>query len=798
VQAPSTFFADTTVAPATSYTYVVDAFDGAGNHSSVSLTVSAQTPAASDTTPPTLPTALAGTAVSATRVDLSWSASTDNVAVTGYTVYRNGISVGTLNVDGTSTGTVTFSDTLGGNPSPTTYSYTVDAFDAVGNRSSRSAAVSITVPGLPDTTPPTAPTNLTARAVSSTEVDLAWGASTDDVGVTGYTIYRNGSVLANVGGSSLSYVDTFVTHSSTYTYTVDAFDAAGNHSSTSGAAVAATPGVLFSDGFESGNLANWTSSTGVVVQQQVVYSGSWAARATSTGGASYAYKSFSPTLGELYADAHFKAASQGTTNVSIMRLRTSSAGAILSIMRRSDGKLLYYNEVTGVTTVGPSIALGTWHELEAHVVIAGSSSQVDIWLDGTRTVGKTDSLGTSAVGRVYIGEPATGRTFDMTLDDVVVSTAADVSPPTVPGSVAATTVGPNHVNVTWSPSTDNQSVVSYTIYRNNVAIASVAGSSTGYADMGASPSTTSSYQVAASDAAGNRSAPSAVSSATTPGPSSADPVIAAAGDIACDPGDSSFDGGVGTPTACRQRATSDILFNSNFAAVLPLGDNQYEDAALPKFWASYDPSWGRLQAIVRPVPGNHEYLTPRASGYFNYFGATAGDPSRGYYSYNVGSWHIIALNSECANVGGCGIGSPEEAWLRNDLAQNPAACTLAYWHEPRFSSGFHGDDGNFSTFWLDLYGAGADIVLNGHDHDYERFAPQDPSQLANPNGIREFVVGTGGAEHEPSGVSQPNSEVFNNTDFGVLELTLHPNGYDWSFVPAAGSSFTDAGSGNCH
>jgi hypothetical protein len=213
---------------------------------------------------------------------------------------------------------------------------------------------------------------------------------------------------------------------------------------------------------------------------------------------------------------------------------------------------------------------------------------------------------------------------------------------------------------------------------------------------------------------------------------------------------------------------------------------------------SYDASWGRLRTLSRPVPGNHEYLTPNATGYYTYFGAAGGDPTKGYYSYDIGDWHIVALNSGCAAVGGCGAGSPQTVWLENDLATHQNLCTLAYWHEPRFSSGPHGSDDTFANWWDDLYNAGADIVLNGHDHEYERFAPQDPNQNPVANGIREIIVGTGGAEHEPVGSPVPNSEIINADTFGVLKLTLHSSGYDWEFVPESGGTFTDSGSGTCH
>ena len=287
----------------------------------------------------------------------------------------------------------------------------------------------------------------------------------------------------------------------------------------------------------------------------------------------------------------------------------------------------------------------------------------------------------------------------------------------------------------------------------------------------------------------------------------ADPVIAAAGDIACDPGSSNFSNGLGTKGNCAQGATAALL-RPDLSAVLTLGDTQYEDNQYSKYLQSFDVSWGRFKSLIRPAIGNHEYLTPGASGYFQYFGSAAGDPSRGYYSYNLGRWHLISLNSECGHIGGCGPGSPQETWLRADLVAHPARCTLAYWHEPRFSSGEHGDAQQMATLWNDLAAARADIVLSAHNHDYERFdplgpAPQSSSKYQDPNpapdGMREFVVGTGGRNHYNFPQSPLAGEIVRNADtYGVLELTLHPTGYDWRFVPAAGGSFTDSGSGSCN
>jgi acid phosphatase type 7 len=277
------------------------------------------------------------------------------------------------------------------------------------------------------------------------------------------------------------------------------------------------------------------------------------------------------------------------------------------------------------------------------------------------------------------------------------------------------------------------------------------------------------------------------------------PILAAAGDIACDPADASYNGGNGTATACHMKATSDLLVGAGYDAVMTLGDNQYEDGSLAKYQISYDATWGRVKAITRPVVGNHEYLTAGAAGYYAYFGAAAGDPATGWYSFDLGGWHLIVLNSNCDSVGGCGPGSPQEQWLAADLAAHPGVCTLAAWHHPRFSSGPHGDDATYQTFWTDLHAAGADVVLNGHDHIYERFAPQTPTGGADrARGIREFVVGNGGKNLTGFPVVRANSEARYAAGYGVLALTLYPNGYAWRFVPEAGTSFTDSGLGLCH
>ena len=201
---------------------------------------------------------------------------------------------------------------------------------------------------------------------------------------------------------------------------------------------------------------------------------------------------------------------------------------------------------------------------------------------------------------------------------------------------------------------------------------------------------------------------------------------------------------------------------------------------------------------ILPVPGNHDWVTPDAAGYLGYFGAAAAPDGTTWYSTDIGAWHVIVLDSDCAQVGGCDAASPEGTWLAKDLAASQARCTLAIWHHPRFSSGEHGNDPSVAPFWNALHAAGAELVINGHDHDYERFAPQDPSgKVERPGGIREIVVGTGGAVLRTFPKVAANSEFRQTGTFGVLRLTLHQFNYDWEFLPASGD-VADSGSTPCH
>jgi hypothetical protein len=266
-----------------------------------------------------------------------------------------------------------------------------------------------------------------------------------------------------------------------------------------------------------------------------------------------------------------------------------------------------------------------------------------------------------------------------------------------------------------------------------------------------------------------------------------DPVIVGAGDIAdC--------------TQLSGAAKTAVLLDRISGTVFTLGDNAYLSGTPAQFADCYAPTWGRHKARTHPAVGNHEYKTSHASGYFEYFGPAAGNPDEGWYSYDLGAWHIVVLNSNCAQIGGCQRGSKQEKWLREDLAAHPAPCVAAMWHHPRFSSGAeHGDDLAVRDLWQALTDAGAEFVLAGHEHVYERFAPQNADGGADPeHGLRAFTVGTGGRELYPWGRIRPHSEVRNNKTFGVLELKLHPDSYDWEFVPVDGEKFTDSGSATCH
>ena len=284
----------------------------------------------------------------------------------------------------------------------------------------------------------------------------------------------------------------------------------------------------------------------------------------------------------------------------------------------------------------------------------------------------------------------------------------------------------------------------------------------------------------------DRSTPSFLYSSAVPSDASVEAnVLLAAGDIA----------------GCGSRSDEEtaLVLDGVPGLIATLGDNAYPRGTAREYEECFAPSWGRHKDRIRPVPGNHDYFTPGAAGYFGYFGPAAGEPGKGYYTYELNGWRIYALNSKCSRIGGCEAGSPQYRWLADQLKINRASCTLAYWHEPPFGAGLENPRAEAVRPWVTLlYEAGADIILSASAHNYQRLARLDPTgETDDKFGIRYFVVGTGGAGLHPVDASFSGLEVWNDSVHGILRLTLDEDGYTWQFLPADGE-FTDAGTGECH
>ncbi len=502
-------YTDNSVTSPATYSYAVDAFDAAGNHSAQSSPVSVTTP---DTAPPTIPTGLVATAASSGEIDVSWSASTDNVGVTGYTVYRNGALLTT-----TGAGVTAWADTSVA--ASTAYSYAVDAFDAAGNHSARSAPVSATTPAVPDTQPPTVPSGVAAQTGPVGEVDLSWTASTDNVGVTGYTIYRNGGVLSTVSAATLAYADKTVSSSTTYSYTVDAFDAAGNHSAQSLPANLTTPdwtppsvpAGLAATVVSSGEIdLAWSASTdNVGVTGYTVYRNGALLTTTGAGVTAWADTTVAASTAYSYAVDAFDAAGNHSARSAPVSATTPAVPD------------------TQPPTVPSGVAAQT-----------GPVGEVDLsWSASTDNVGVTGYtiyrdggvLGTvSAATLAYADKTASSSTtYSYTIDAFDAAgnhsaqslpanlTTPDWTPPSVPAGLAATVVSSGEIDLTWNASTDNVGVTGYTVYRNGAAIATTLGGTLIYADTTVGHGFTYTYTVDAFDAAGNHSAQSTPASATT-------------------------------------------------------------------------------------------------------------------------------------------------------------------------------------------------------------------------------------------------------------------------------------------
>jgi chitodextrinase len=438
---------------------------------------------------------------------------------------------------------------------------------------------------------------------------------------------------------------------------------------------------------------------------------------------------------------------------------------------------------TGLTATTVSVS---WSASSDNVGVIGYGVYVDGTLVGS-TSQRTFTASGLTCGKSYAVtvdayDGAGNRSPQSTPLTVATSVCPDTQAPSAPGSLRATAATTSSVVVAWNPSTDNVAVTGYRVYKDGAFVTTTTSTSHSFGSLTCGTAYT--FGVDAYDAAGNLSSPRTTLTTATAAcpapPSGSDPVIAIAGDIA---GDGTGD-----------TATALLLDSLGANAVLTAGDNAYDDGSSAQYTQYYDPTWGRHKSLTHPTPGNHEYHTSGASGYFGYFGSRAGTAGQGWYSYDLGSWHLIALNSEVSH----GATSAQVTWLKNDLAATGAPCVLAYWHKPRFTAGNYSDMSEFQPFWDALYAANAEVVVNGHDHNYQRYAPMTPTGVRDgARGIREFVAGTGGRSHYGLRADS-RREAGNDTSYGVLKLTLRTAGYDWQFIPEAGKTFTDSGSGSCH
>ena len=407
-----TGYTDATVVAGAGYTYRVFARDLAGNSTAAAVDVNGG--GVTDTTPPTTPGNFAATATGPTTTQLSWTASTDNVAVSSYTILRGGAPVASVPAGVTSYGDA-------GLQPDTAYTYQVLAKDSAGNTSPPSVAVTATTQ--PDTTPPTAPGTPTATGVAANQVSLAWTAATDDVGVLRYDVLRNGAVIGTATGTN--YTDTTVAANTTYDYAIRAFDAAGN-SSTSGTLTVTTPtaGSVFADGFESGGLSGYSNVTGLAVQSSIVHTGSFAARETSSGAVTYAYRVLPSSYTELWAQSWVYVSSR-STSANLFGFRAGTGGSIVNVYLDTNGRISLRNNVGSVTTYGTTtVAAGGWHRIVLHAVINGTNSSLDVSADGTPVPNLTltgQDLGATPIAKLQVGETSSGRTYDIVLDDIAVS-----------------------------------------------------------------------------------------------------------------------------------------------------------------------------------------------------------------------------------------------------------------------------------------------------------------------------------------------------------------------------------------
>jgi hypothetical protein len=417
-----------------------------------------------------------------------------------------------------------------------------------------------------------------------------------------------------------------------------------------------------------------------------------------------------------------------------------------------------------------------------------------------------DTLNVTVIQKTPVG----GDSF--LIDNMTLTTPSGVviSPPT---NLSATAVSENEVDLDWDASSTS-GITGYHVFRNGGSqpIATVNDPTTAYADTSVNPGTFYAYTVTAF-AGTDESDPSNQASVTTPG-GGGSVTIAAAGDIACNQNDVDFNGGLGKNGHCAQAATAAMLGQGSYDKILALGDQQYDCGSLGAYNAVYDGTWGQFNSKVEPVLGNHEVkgtsefgetgCSKQATGYFSYFADhgvsdAAGINGKGYYSYDLGSWHILAINANCTQVGGCTTGSPEEAWVRSDLAAHANQCTLAYWHQAPWSSTGGGGVTNMRTIWADLVNADVELLLAGHFHHYERFADLNANgqPVADGTGTREIIAGIGGDSQGSFGGSAIAGSQVRKMGYGLLAVTLGSGSYSWQYKQVGGAT-GDSGTESCH
>jgi hypothetical protein len=686
----------------------------------------------------------------------------------------------------------------------------------------------------PDAEPPAAPTGLGATAGDGV-VSLDW-ADNAEPDLAGYRVYRrvSGGLWSAVPQATVSvsgFVDGSVTNGTTYDYRVTALDATGNEGAPS-AQVSATPRATEPPPlpFRCAPLSEYSTlvrSTASATAYWRLGETSGTSACDSVGSSTGTYRS-GTTLGAPGAivgdpdtavalngsSGHLTVASSAALNPSAALtleawIRPESVAGNQTVLRK-DGQYLVrvlaggsvfvrlwwtrtsYTEMVSPAVVAPGI--------DQHLAVTYDGARIRVFRDGAEAASlAADRAVASSTSTLLIGQSGGYDWFRGVLDEVAIYAAAltplDVAThhrvgARVPFAGPATLDargGPGSVGLRW-PADGSGLVASYRVYRAAAdgtwpasPIATLGAPASLFVDLGVANGAAQRYRVTAVATDGTESAPSPEASATP-----RDDVVLAAGDIAgCDTfGDE----------------TTAALLDARDGIVAPLGDLAYQSGTLAELESCYGPSWGRHGWRTRPAVGDHEYLTPGAAGYWAYWGAVAGEAGKGWYSYDAAGWHVVVLNSTCPGPHGCGPGSEQLQWLEADLAASTAECTLATFHHPLFtSSSIHTGALQVEPLWRALHGAGAEVVLNGNDHAYERFAPQAPDGTADPaRGIREFVVGTGGRSLYAPGPTRPNSEARINGVYGVLALTLQPGGYAWEFVPEAGQTATDSGSAPCH